>query len=250
MRERGQMNVTRRGFFILAGASLLGMAGCSKDDGGEVESNSPVTATSVPQETNQRQDLQIAESGFYVDSNGYSHYAVIVKNPNAEWAAESITLSVTSKDANGTVVGTSMDSLTMLFPGGTAAICGSTYDAAPASTLDFDLSVPDAAWSKQDMTQAEFESAFHLISINEIPGEFDTTFTGEAVNETDGAFTLSKVNVVLRDEAGAIVGGYSGYIGTTDFQPHTTAAYSISEMGVPAHASIEAYLDCGYPVTQ
>ena len=200
--------------------------------------------------TEERQDLVIDESGYYIDEFGSGHYAVIISNPNSSWAAEAISLDVTSKDAAGNIVGTTQSGTTLLFPSGKTAICGRTFDAVAPETLEFSVSVRSTGWTEMsEPTQDEFNSVFHVDGLNEVAGSYgQTSFTGELVNETEGTFSLPSVHVVMRDESGAVVGGCFGYVGSSsEIAGGQTVAFSIDESDVPAHATIEAYVDCGYP---
>lgn len=228
-------------------ACVGALAGCASPSQSAEPSQPNEPATADVQVESEPEPLTIKESGYYIDEYGHGHYAVVVENPNMGWAAERITLTVTSKDANGAIVGSTTDRTTLLFANGSIAICGTTFDSVAPATLEFQVSVAQSNWSQNDFTMSEMTERLPIEGLNEVTGSYgDTTFAGQVTNTTEGTFLASQVNIVLRDSAGAIVAGYETYV-DGDFTPGVTLPFSASEYNVPAHASIEAYLDCGWP---
>lgn len=244
------MIMTRRHFLAIAGLSLAALAGCSSSDqpSGSNEVNEPAVAE-VDQEAEPK-DLEVVETGFYFDSYGTAHFASIVSNPNSTWAAENIQVTVAARDADGNVLDTLNDFITLMFPDGQTAICGDMAAPEGASALDVSLSVNSNGWTKQDITQKDFYDQLPITNINESTDERgQTTVAGEVANNTEGTFSGTRIQVVFRNADGGIVGGAYTYV-NGDLTAGSTAPFSTLSQEVPEHASVEAYVDCGWPLNE
>lgn len=239
--------VSRRAFLALSGFALAGLAGCSQDEEPSKQ-NEPATAEAT--EEAEPSPLEVSECGFYTDEYGTVHYAAIVTNPNMDWSAERISTTASALDEGGNVIDTANDSITLMFENGKTAISGTMMPNAVPASISVQVSVGSNGWSKQDVTMDEFYSNLYVDGLNESVSEYGTTtFAGTVVNNLDGSFSLTRINIVIRDAAGAIVGGAFTYV-NGELAAGATAPFSADARGVPEHASIEAYVDCGYPVTE
>lgn len=241
--------ISRRAFVTTAGLALLGLSGCGQNsvEQGSTTKNEPVNA-----EVNESKpsDLQVTESGFYMDQYGHLGYAAIIENTNSQWAAENIQVSVGARDSSGSVVDSTTDHITLLFANGSTAVCGDMFPNSEVSSVDFQVSVQKNNWSKEDLQMEKFASALPVIGTNEAADEFGSLkISGEVQNDTKSTFALPRVNIVLRDEQGAIVGGVYTYL-DGDFAPGTKLPFTANISDPPAHAFVEAYLDCGWPVSE
>lgn len=232
----------------IALCASVGLFGCSSpsQNAGSSEQNEPAV-TQVQQE-NEPSPLTVSESGYYFDSSGYAHFAAIIENPNKTWAAENISVAVAARDADGNVVDTLNDFVTLMFADGKAAICGDM--AAPETTteLEFTASVQQSKWSKEATTQKDFFDQMPVVGLNESTDEWGyTTVAGEVENNTSGTFSGTRLQIVFRDANGSIVGGAYTYV-MGDFTPEMSAPFSVNVKDVPEHASVEVYVDCGLPL--
>lgn len=244
------MIMTRRYFLAIAGLSVAALAGCSSSDqpSGSNEVNEP--AVSEVEQEAEPKDLEVVETGFYFDSYGTAHFASIVSNPNSTWAAENIQVTVAARDADGNVLDTLNDFITLMFPDGQTAICGDMAAPEGTSALDVSLSVNSNDWTKQDITQKDFYDQLPITNINESTDEWgQTTVAGEVANNTDGTFSGTRIQVVFRNADGGIVGGAYTYV-NGDLTAGSTAPFSTLSQEVPEHASVEAYVDCGLPLNE
>lgn len=244
------MTITRRSFVALAGITALTLGGCSGSGqpNGSNEVNEPAVAE-VEQEAEPK-DLEVAETGFYFDSYGTAHFASIVSNPNSTWAAENIQVTVAARDADGNVLDTLNDFITLMFPDGQTAICGDVAAPEGTSALDVSLSVNSNGWTKQDITQKDFYDQLPITNINESADEWgQTTVAGEIANNTEGTFSGTRIQVVFRNADGSIVGGAYTYV-NGDLTAGSTAPFSTTSQEVPEHTSVEAYVDCGWPLNE
>ena len=229
---------------------MLGISGCSgqTQDEGSAQVNEPATTDSASEA--EPLELEVVESGFYFDSYGSAHFAAIVSNPNSTWAAENIRVTVAARDADGNVVDTLDDSITLMFPDGQTAICGNMGAPESTASLDVTASVNSSGWTKQDITQKEFYDQLPITNITESVDERgETTVAGEIANNTKGAVSGTRVQVLFRNSDGGIVGGTYTYI-NGELAAGSTAPFSTVSQEVPEHASVEAYVDCGWPITE
>lgn len=220
-----------------AAAMALCLAGCAS--GGSKSANE-----SKPQ------DLKIIESGYALDQYGAYNYAVVVENPNKTWAAENIDFSVIAKDENGEVIDTKNDTIVLMFADGKTATSGSFYPAKTPASIEFAVSVPSSKWTQEETTMDEFYENLKVEGLNATKNAYGaTTFAGEIVNNTEGAFSLTRINIVLRNAEGSIVGGYFTYA-NSDVTSNSRQAFSITSIGpAPEYETMEAYVDCGWPIS-
>ncbi len=220
-----------------------GAMGCSKNVE-PIEQSEPATANVASKETDEPQDLEIVESGYWFDEYNDDNYAVIIQNGNMNWAAENVQVKVTGKDDAGQIVGSDTNKLSLIFPNGKTALCGETLFEG-ASTLEFQLINSKKMWTEIDIQQAQLDQLFFVDAINETTNSFgDTTVSGQATNQMDAEIALSTANAVFRDEAGNVLGGAYTYLDT--MTPDSTLPFSITSIdGVPSHAKVEIYLNCG-----
>lgn len=241
--------ITRRGLLALAGASAIALAGCSSagDDAGSAGQQSsgetkPSPAASEPQ------DLQIAESGWSVDENGYVNYAVAVKNPNTTKATAFATVTATGRAEDGSVVFSDDSFIKIVFPGETVYHGMMAGNGVAPATMEFAVSQPE--WEDSEpldgdiysiSNTAEVDNGYGLISYT---GEIASEFDPDKGSESDVSLISSTtVVVVLRDESGSIVYGQPTYIDTP--MKGETAPFEIPCYGVPAHASYEIHAHVG-----
>lgn len=204
-----------------------------------------VASTEVAPET-EPSNLEIVESGYWIGEYGNTHYALIVENPNAGWGAGNVQIHVIGKDAEGNTVKSETAYLNAIFASGKAAVCGTSYFDEGVKTVEFQLVNSKNMWEKTDITQAEFDEKLHADSVNESTDSLgDTTVSGDVTNDLTAEISSSSVNVLFRGEDGSLLGGASTYLNT--LPAGSTAPYTVSLLSAaPAHASVEAYIDCGY----
>lgn len=243
------MEITRRELLASAGIIAIGLSGCSgsNQEVGSVSKNKP---EKIEVDNSEPSDLEVVESGFSVSEFGTVNYAAIIENPNSKWAAEQINVTATARDESGNVVDTSSDHITLLFANGVTAICGSMYPDVSVSSVDFQVSVPKGGWTQEDLQMDDFLSALPITGVNETTDEYGRSkVSGEIQNETEGTFSLTRIYIVMRNESGEIVYGSYTYI-HSDLTPGLKAPFSIDAYDAPQHSSVEAYVDCGWPVEE
>jgi len=215
---------------------VLGVAGCATT----APTSSPVPATAAST-AKKPAPLQLVESGFTVVEGPYVEYGVIIKNPNEDIGAVFPAVRITMRDEAGGVLGTDDQTLNRIMPGGVAAWGGQADpNGKKPAKVEFEVLDPGDTWKLADQMEPADFKPFTVIGLRANKSDSGTSFTGELVNPNSSAFNEAAVSVLLRDKAGAIVGGYTGFI--ERLPANGKAAFEVSSMGdVPAYASIEAY---------
>lgn len=191
----------------------------------------------------ERKPLEISESGYWVDSNGNQNYAVIIENPNTDWAVALPEVTIKGVDSSGNTVDTQTANAYLIFPEGKVAVCG-TSCIEGATDIEFSVNAPDGNWTSdiQGMTQSDLNEVLYVESVNETVGERkNVVIAGDVVNKMDAELNNVSVNLVFRDESGAIVGGTQTYIST--ISPESEAPFSDDIRKPPSYATVEASAD-------
>lgn len=215
--------------------ALCMLGGCSapSEERPEPESTQPATENTLVAEP---EDLEVIESGWSTDSHGYTHYGVGVRNPNADFEAQSIKLTATGRDADGKIVFTRDDTIPFMLPGAEYYLGGQAGNGTAPDSIEFSLEVDDRRWVKSDHTSSP---VFEIGNANEVVGEFgQTSYTGELSANLSWDDTSSvRTSVILRDSAGAIVYGTDGYI---DYPAEGQARpFELHVYEAPEHATYE-----------
>ena len=112
----------------MAGVLALGLVGCSGNSDATSEPKDNNNSAEQAQ-SNEPQDLILADSN-YVLSNGYVEYALEIQNPNDDYVADFVTVTVTSKHADGSIGFSDEWVVSNILPGSTS------YWASPAGDGD------------------------------------------------------------------------------------------------------------------
>lgn len=234
-------NITKLLIGVVVVLMMMGLAGCGQSqNAGQGQQGQTSNSGSA-------QNLVVKSASYYVDEYGAVNYAVIVENPNVEWAAEDIQVSIAARGADGNVLESTTDYITLLYANGETATCGTLAPNGDIATLEATVSVRSGNWTKESMTESQFNEALYVTGLNETKGGYGgTTIAGEVVNNLDLDFTLTRINIVFLDGAGNPVGGSFTYT-DGDLNAGSKLPFSDSVYGAPAHDQVIAYVDCGYP---
>lgn len=196
-------------------------------------------AATAPAPSDATADLEIVESGWSADSQGYVHYAVGLRN-NGNVTVVTPGFTITGRDASGRVVFSEEQVLSILEPGATAYWGFQAGNGTAPATVDF---APIEPQSYQLEAGAE-ASRFSVSGTNVVPdGIGGTNFTGDVTTEFAGDQVLGggqvAIVVVLRDETGAIVGGDASFVSApAEGEP---APFEVHMYDVPDYASYDVY---------
>lgn len=217
-------------------ACLLVLAGCASASEPKPEAE-PENTESAKGTTAQEKpvDLEIVESGWSTDEHGYANYGIGIVNPNAGFEAQQITLTVTGRDAEGKIVFTQDDIIPFMLPEATYYLGGQAGRGTPADALEFSLSVDERYWVQNDRTSS---AIFEITNPNEMVEEYASVYTGElSANLNWDDVEHVRTCVLLRDDAGAIIYGTSGY---ADYPADgQSVPFEVYAPGAPEHATFE-----------
>lgn len=185
--------------------------------------------------------LEIVDSGWSVDEQGYVHYGVALRN-NADTAIEFPGYVVTGRDEDGEVLFSEERVLSCVGAGETIWWGDLAGNAGhPPTEVEF---APSPVADYQVMSSAVAPAAFEVESARPVEDSLGfLTFTGEVTCVRDeeagadgGGVALA---LVLRDAEGAIVYGSAGF--ATRPAVGASSSYEIDASDAPAYASYEVY---------
>lgn len=245
--------MTRRAFAALAGTTVLGFVGCATPPGTPqdgatsggtsslTDAGSGVGSVSLPVESvepveTEPEPLEIAESGFYVDTSNDINYVVGIYNPNSDVRATNITISATGRAEDGSILFSDGSGWTSAYPGGTGYSCSSAGNGVAPAKVEF--AVQSCSW---EPAQPLAEGDLTVSNVSELVDSFDDPYyTGEVTRNVEGFDSVS-VTILLRDEEGKIVYGTRDVVDVP--MPGVAVPFEIDALfwtEVPPHASFEA----------
>ncbi|MDM8271872.1 serine/threonine protein kinase [Thermophilibacter provencensis] len=184
-------------------------------------------------------DLEIIESGWSVDSQGYVHYALGLRS-TGDVEIELPGVTITGRDASGNVI-FSEEQYFSAAPSGEIAYFGGQSGnggTAPA-TVEFS---PIALQDYNIGSEAQ-SSAFSVSGVSVLPERYGVTnFVGEVTTEKDDGSDVGSqvaVSLVLRDESGAIIYGCITFVSRPAVGESTS--FEVSPYGVPEYATYEVH---------
>lgn len=217
-----------------AAALAATLAGCASPSGQEPADSAPsASEQQASQAPAQENKLTVVDSGWSADEQGYIHYGIIIKNEGAQGALFPV-IKVTGKDADGAVISSDEQTLMEINPGQELAWGGQAGNGAAPATVEFELSVGSSNWQDADAAEPMFEVSG--LSAQD-SGYGTVNFVGEVTNLTDADVDQAAVVVLLRDGAGAIVGGYTSFV--SNVSAGGTTSFDVLGYGVPAYDAIE-----------
>lgn len=188
--------------------------------------------------------FEVAESGWVVsspESGSYVLYAFALRNPSDEIMVRYPKVRITGRDANGGLLFSDEQTLNALYPGQTVYFASLAGGEVAPDTVEF---TPCAS---EDYNVVPFEGETPRFSINGVSAVSDglggVNFVGEvkaeSAVESDTVASGLAVTVVLRDEGGNIITGFSGF---TDLPAQgQSIPFEVNYYDPPEYATVEAY---------
>jgi hypothetical protein len=186
--------------------------------------------------------LELIESGYIIVEGPFVEYGFILRNPNENYVAMFPTIRITMRNSNGEVIGTMDQVLNRIMPGETVGWGGQgNPNGINPSQVSFEVIDPGNNWTPKDQVDPKDYKPFTTLSLNVNTNDFYTAFTGEIENQNNFTFQMVAISIILRNESGKIVVGYTGFIqGISAFGK---APFEVTSLGkVPAYTSFEAYV--------
>lgn len=184
-------------------------------------------------------DLEIVESGWSVDSQGYVHYAVGLRN-NGNSTVVTPTFLITGRDSSGRVVFSEEQMLSVLESGATAYWGFQVGNGIEPTTVEFAPIEPKS----YQLERSVETSRFSISGTNAVSDGFGgTSFTGDVTTEFSGDRTLGSgqaaIVVVLRDETGAIVCGSLTFVSAP--AEGSSTSFEVHMFDTPDYASYDVH---------
>ena len=103
--------------FMLAGVMLLSLASCSSSNNANSSENVQ-TERSAQNATNRKDSAlphEVKEFAYALNGE-YLYYAVVIHNPNADYAIDYPSFRITARDGDGILLGTEEQTLSIIYP--------------------------------------------------------------------------------------------------------------------------------------
>ena len=171
----------------------------------DTDSNADVVEEDSEKDDSSPEKVNLLENGWTSYKNGdYSHirYAVKIENPNAGYAVEFPTITITAKDADGKILST---------------------DERVLNSIS--VSNNDRNFEKQDDSEYVKQSDFVVSNISENVGSYNTKYTGEVTNNSSVDFDTVAV-IIIYKQSEKIVGGDIEYV--DDLMAGATKPFELS----------------------
>ena len=182
--------------------------------------------------------LKLAAKGFG-QNEARLGFGFVVENPNPDLAIEGSPYQVAAYDEAGNVLRAQSGYIGLLLPGQKLGVGDYTYldeaDEEDAKVARFDVQLragrftpsgPQPTFTAQQVTYAE--------------GDWDATVTGVVNSPYKKDVSSVRVYAVAYDDAGAIVGGGSGYLEFVPAEGQSAAEVSVVVGAKPARAELSA----------
>lgn len=177
--------------------------------------------------------LIIEETGWWA-KDGYVHYGITVRNPNNVAAANAV-VQVTLLDEQGATQGTWESTIGLVGAGQTIGFAGEAGDGLVPDHVEFAIDNDSVTW--KDGTSA---SPFTIETFSEEDKlYFRYEITGQITNATDAYESTANLSVLLRDDEGRIVAGYTG--SAYRIKAQRTKDFLVTLHSAPDHAKVEVY---------
>lgn len=168
------------------------------------------TPTADQKNSNEFMPLELKEYSYSVIGS-YLNYAIVLHNPNEQYAVEFPTIRITARDQDGLLLGTDDQVLSIIYPQEDFVYTGTGFEVKePPSKVEFEVVAPD----DYNILQVEMIDHGNYIPM-EITGTVirDRSILGEVNNSNDYDIDGAIVSVVFRDDAGKILVGGHAFIG-------------------------------------
>ncbi|WP_346697234.1 serine/threonine protein kinase [Thermophilibacter mediterraneus] len=184
--------------------------------------------------------LEVVESGWSADDQGFVHYGIALRN-TGDAVVEYPAYTVTGRDESGAVLFSQEQVLSSIGAGETiwwGDLAGNP--GQPPATVEFSA---NGVEDYQVGSEAERSATFAVSGARPVSdGLGGTNFVGEVTCERDDGSDIGSdvaLSVLLRDEDGNIVFGAVGFASRPD--PGSTTTFEVSCHTVPDYASYEVH---------
>lgn len=183
--------------------------------------------------------VELINSGYTAtqeDNHVTISYAVEIKNPNENYAVQTATIYITSKDKDGKILSSDQVYLNSIAANDTITYGGfAIYEGELPTSVEFSVDNDDEGYNYvfQEGSEIIYSNDLSISNVSENIGTYDNTYTGEITNNSKVDLSSVLVSVIYKKD-GALVGGCNSYVGNLD--AGETKAFEIY-----AYSSVEDY---------
>lgn len=164
----------------------------------------------------------------YAMNGEYLYYAVVIHNPNMDYALDYPTFRVTARDAEGILLGTEDQTLSIIYPGQDFSYAFQAFhvDEVP-STVDIEIIPPESHNIRVPETLKRPEYTPMTVVNTAMRGSgMESRIVGEVRNDNDYTYDNAIVTVFFRDAEGKLIAGESTFI--DNVSAHSTTPFEIN----------------------
>ncbi|MCX6373570.1 MAG: FxLYD domain-containing protein [Actinobacteria bacterium] len=201
------------------------------------------SAESTPAAPATPHDLELVESGWSM-VHGCVEYGVVIRNPNADFAGDFVSIDVLMEGKGGQILGSDTQVIGMIYPGGTLAwgVQADPNGKKPAK-VTFSLSVRDENWHPADSAEV-VDSAYEPFKVSRTRVSTDSSgfpvVTGLLENPNSKPFGSIAVSALFKDAGGKIIAGYTGFV--EDVPAGGKKAFEVNAFAnMPEYKSVDVY---------
>ncbi len=178
----------------------------------------------------EKQDLVLKDSGYTIVQGSYStniYYAVVIENPNADYAIEFPKINIVCKSETGAILKSEEQVLNYIAAGDTLTYGNSfSCDEGKPSTVEVTISNNKDNIELHSDSKYVKSSAFEIGNVSFFNDGMKAT--AEVKNTTSKDMDQIAVSVVF-SQGGHVIGGYTGYV--DDVSAGATKAAEINSYG-------------------
>lgn len=214
------------------GTSFNDQTAVFQDD--EETTFTPAGISEVASETGE--PVCLTEQGWNA-KDGFVHYGIMVENPNAQLIARNTVVHITLYDKKGAVMAEDESTISFIGPETTIGYAGNKVgDGTKPADVEITINTSSTIW--QDAS--DYTAPFTIDSFTETDAlYYRYQIDGEITNHTGEYASTVPLSFIIRDEDGAICGGYVGK--AYRIKAGRTKSFKITINTVPDHASLEIY---------
>ncbi len=181
------------------------------------------------------QAVAITESGWWA-KDSYAHFGVMLENPNKEYAAHNTRILVKLYDKDGSAISSEEFTVALIGPNVRIGFAGTAGNGWSPSKVSIEVVEGSTQWQSAKSYQAPF-------SIESFSEEdklyFRYEITGKIKNLTGSYASTADLSLILRDESGSIVAGYTG--SAYRIKADRVKDFLVTMHSAPEHALVEVY---------
>ena len=176
--------------------------------------------------SNELQPIEVKDFGWTLSESGYLHYGIILYNPNEKTVYDYPSFRITAKDANGVVLGTEDQTLSIIYPDETMGYAFQSFECSEMPT-DVQVEVLDSEDYKiRDVSTLNRPEHQPFEIVNATMRE--NKIVGEIINHDTYDYGQVAVSVIFRDNAGKIVGGTTTFV--DNLKANGTVPFDLDEI--------------------